>query len=112
MSSAAISELSICRREAQDAFLRDLPADLHPVLRRVYAARRVSADQLNLSLSELIPVGELTGASAAAARLVEARKRGERVLSRGAVDAAGAPATALCVSCRHARGFPEGPWRD
>ena len=55
-----------------------LPADLHPVLRRVYAARRVRSDHLNPSLAALIPVSEFAGAAAGAARLVAARERGER----------------------------------
>jgi single-stranded-DNA-specific exonuclease len=82
-----------------------LPAGLHPVLRRVLAARRVSAGQLQPQLAQLIPVGSLPGVQAAAERLVNARQRGERVLVVGDFDVDGATATALSISCLRAFGF-------
>lgn len=90
-----------------EAALAGLPDDLHPVLRRVYAARQVSATQLEPSLAQLIPVGELAGARPAAARLVHAWERRERVLILGDFDTDGATATALCVSCMRAFGFAD-----
>jgi len=95
------------QREAPGAVAADLPTDLHPVLRRVYAARQVRAEQLNPSLAALIPVGEFAGAVAGAARLVVARERGERVLILGDFDADGATATALCLVCLRAFGFED-----
>jgi single-stranded-DNA-specific exonuclease len=94
----------IRRRVAPAEYLQGLPADMHPVLRRVYAARNIDAEQLMPSLSRLIPVGALNG-NAAAMRLAEARERQERVLILGDYDADGATATALCVSCLRAMGF-------
>jgi len=95
------------QREAPGAVAADLPTDLHPVLRRVYAARQVRAEQLNPSLAALIPVGEFAGAVAGAARLVAARERGERLLILGDFDADGATATALCLVCLRAFGFED-----
>lgn len=107
MSSASTSRRSICRRATAEPELRQLPADLHPVLRRVYAARHVPGDQLEPALSDLIPVSEFAGTHAGAARLVEARQRGERVLILGDFDTDGATATALCVSCLRSLGFDD-----
>ncbi len=97
----------IRRRVVPDEISAGLPGDMHPVLRRVYAARHVGADQLDASLSRMIPVSALVGAAAAAARLVEARACQERVLILGDFDADGATATALCVSCLRAMGFDD-----
>ena len=94
----------IRRRVAPAEFLQGLPANMHPVLRRVYAARNIDVEQLVPSLSRLIPVGALNG-DAAAMRLAKARERQERVLILGDFDADGATATALCVSCLQAMGF-------
>ena len=93
------------RREVPETAIRCQPEDLHPVLRRVYAARRVSPAELDLSLARLLPVGGFAAAQAAALRLADARHRGERVLVLGDFDADGATATALCVSCMRAMGF-------
>ena len=60
-----------------------------------------------IRIGGLDPVGKLAGAVPAAQRLVDARVRGERVLILGDFDADGATATALCVSCLRALGFPD-----
>ncbi len=71
-------------------------AGLHPVLRRVYAARGVSCnDELDLSLERLLPVSSLDGVGNAA-RLLAAH-RGGRVLVVGDFDADGATSSALVV---------------
>ena len=78
--------------------------DLHPVLRRVYATRGVScAEELDLSLERLLPVGSLDGV-AAAASLLAAHRRG-RVLVVGDFDADGATSSALVVRALRAMGF-------
>jgi len=71
--------------------------ELHPVLRRVYAARGVSrSEELDLSLDRLLPVGSLDGVEAAA-RLLAAHRRQGRVLVVGDFDADGATSSALVV---------------
>jgi single-stranded-DNA-specific exonuclease len=92
-------------RTAAESASAALPAGLHPVLRRVLAARQVGATQLQPQLAQLIPVGKLPGVQAAADRLVIARQRGERVLVIGDFDVDGATATALSMRCLHAFGF-------
>ena len=53
------------RRRALNS-MQHLAADLHPVLRRVYAARGIDAQSdLDLSLERLLPVGTLDGVNAA-----------------------------------------------
>jgi single-stranded-DNA-specific exonuclease len=83
---------------------------MHPVLRQVLASRGVGPAELSPSLAALIPVGELPGVQAAAARLVAARGRGERVLVLGDFDADGATATALMVRVLTGLGFPDVQW--
>jgi single-stranded-DNA-specific exonuclease len=74
-----------------------LTADMHPILRRVYAARGLQSDaDLDLSLDRLLPVGSLEGVDAAAELLSEHRAAG-RVLVIGDFDADGATSTALVV---------------
>jgi single-stranded-DNA-specific exonuclease len=92
-------------RSAAESASAALPAGLHPVLRRVLAARQVGATQLRPRLAQLIPVGNLPGVQAAAERLLVARQRGERVLVIGDFDVDGATATALSICCLRAFGF-------
>jgi single-stranded-DNA-specific exonuclease len=83
----------------------DFTADVHPVLRRVYAARglRSNAD-LDLSLEHLLPVGSLEGVDAAV-RLLAAHRAAGRVLVIGDFDADGATSTALVVRGLRAMDF-------
>jgi single-stranded-DNA-specific exonuclease len=82
----------------------DFGADVHPVLRRVYAARGCRGDgDLDLSLERLLPVGSLEGVDRAAQLLAE--HRGGRVLVIGDFDADGATSTALMVRALRALGF-------
>jgi len=75
-----------------------LPASLHPVLRRVYAARGVSGEaDLALELRHLLPVGSLDGIGAAVELLQDHLARGSRILVVGDFDADGATSTALVV---------------
>lgn len=94
---------------------RDVPViaatvgrDLHPVLRRAYAARGIaSAEALDLSLDRLAPVGTLEGVEAAAELLLERRRAGGLVLVIGDFDADGATSSALVVRALQAWGFPQ-----
>ncbi len=75
-----------------------LPASLHPVLRRIYAARGVDqADDLALELRRLLPVSSLDGIGRATTVLLEHMARGSRILVVGDFDADGATSTALVV---------------
>ena len=95
--------LNVVRR-AVPAGAEELGDDLHPVLRRVYAARglRVRAE-LDPALERLAPVGSLEGAETAA-RLLLQHARG-RVLVIGDFDADGATSTALMLRALRACGF-------
>ena len=80
----------ILRRSSSAELQAALPASLHPVLRRVYAARPLSgADDLALRLDQLLPVSTLDGAESAADLLASARRTGRRVLGVGDFDADG-----------------------
>ncbi len=83
----------------------DWGADVHPVLRRVYAARGIArAEELDLSLERLLPVSSLPGVEAAAGLLAAHRERG-RVLVVGDFDADGATGSALLVRALRALHF-------
>ena len=83
----------------------DLPADVHPVLRRVYASRGLQSNaDLDLSLERLLPVGSLEGVDAAA-QLLTAHRAAGRVLVIGDFDADGATSTALVVRALRAMHF-------
>jgi single-stranded-DNA-specific exonuclease len=75
-----------------------LPRDLHPVLRRVYAARDVvAADELDYSLANLLPLQQLAGLPAAVKLLHTALVERWRILVVGDFDADGATSCALCL---------------
>ena len=107
MTAPVDATRSIRRREVSEPLIGTLPDHLDPVLRRVYAARRVTADQIRPSLSGLIQISELKAAHAAAERLADSLNRRERILILGDFDADGATATALSVSGLRAMGFPD-----
>jgi single-stranded-DNA-specific exonuclease len=77
---------------------------LHPVLRRVYAARGLASDsELDLSLERLLPIGSLEGLDAATRLLAE--HRAGRILVVGDFDTDGATSTALLVRALRALRF-------
>ena len=95
--------LTIVRRVVP-ALEAGLGNGLHPVLRRVYAARGLrSDDDLRLTLERLAPIGSLAGAEAAARLLL--RHAGGRVLVIGDFDADGATSTALMLRALRGCGF-------
>ena len=97
----------IVRRPAADS-TAGLPMSLHPVLRRVYAARGVRGpDDLDLGLERLLPVSSLGGVQAAVDLLVRCRRDGRRVLVIGDFDADGATSTALVIRQLRRLGFQE-----
>ena len=95
--------LTVVRR-AVPAGADELGEDLHPVLRRVYAARGLrTRAELDPALERLAPVSSLDGAEAAAQLLLQ-HARG-RVLVIGDFDADGATSTALMLRALRACGF-------
>ena len=94
---------AIVRRSCSST--QQLPVDLHPVLRRVYAARGVeTAAELDYSLQQLIPPTQL-GGLAAAVNLLEAAVSGrQRIVIVGDFDADGATSCALCMRALRAMG--------
>ena len=81
-----------------------LDVTLHPVLRRVYAARGIRAMQdLAQSLDGLLPVGTLPGVEAAAQLLC--RHHHSLITVVGDFDADGATSTALVLRALRAWGF-------
>src|ERR1700733_8882124 len=84
---------------------KEFAGHLHPVLRRVYAARGIASDsELDLSLDRLLPVGSLEGLDAAT-RLLGLHRAAGRVLVIGDFDADGATSTALLVRALRALRF-------
>ena len=83
-----------------------LDSTVHPVLRRIYAARGVlDPEELLLSTRRMLPVGTLGGAEAAAELLCRHRLHGERVMIIGDFDTDGATSTALLVRALRSWGF-------
>jgi single-stranded-DNA-specific exonuclease len=92
------------RRRAHEN-LGEFAGHLHPVVRRVYAARGIASDSdLDLSLDRLLPVGSLEGLDAAT-QLLAAHRAAGRVLVVGDFDADGATSTALLVRALRALRF-------
>ena len=82
-----------------------LPAGMHPVLRRVYAARAVATTaELDHSLARLPAPDSLEGTAEAAERLARAIRADEHVLILGDFDADGATSSALAVRALRAMG--------
>ncbi len=82
-----------------------LPSDLHPVLRRVYAARGVhSGQELDYELSHLPSPSSLPGVEEAAALIHGVMMEGGRILVIGDFDADGATSSALAVRALRAMG--------
>jgi single-stranded-DNA-specific exonuclease len=95
----------ISRRLVPPELEQPLPQDIHPVLRRIYAARGVELTALDVSLSSMIPVSQLDCSAEAAERLTQARHAQQHVLVVGDFDVDGATATALMMTCLRGFGF-------
>ena len=81
---------------------------LHPLLKRLYAARSVRNDQeLQLTLDQLIPVSQLGGIDSAVQLLRRHFERGSRIIVVGDFDADGATSTALVVRQLRRLGFAD-----
>lgn len=97
--------LQLRRRPPGDP--EQLPASLPPVLRRVLAARGVTADALALDLNYLLSPATLLGIDAAASLLADALQAQEPIVIAGDYDADGATGTALAVLGLRALGAAE-----
>ena len=85
--------------------LEGLPAELNPVLRRVYSARGIiDAGSLSLKLQDLLPPTGLQGLERAAELLADAVRHGRRIVICGDYDADGATSSALAISALRAFG--------
>ena len=97
----------ITRRE-QAAIPEGFPADLPPLLARVYASRGVtSAKELNHSLEQLLPFTSLKGIDEAVDLLAEALAGRWRILVVGDFDADGATSTTVAVKALRMLGAAE-----
>ncbi|EAS9219926.1 single-stranded-DNA-specific exonuclease RecJ [Salmonella enterica] len=84
------------RSEADET--AELPADLPPLLRRLYASRGVrSARELERSVKGMLPWQQLSGIDNAVEILYNAFREGTRIIVVGDFDADGATSTALSV---------------
>ncbi|MCW5578600.1 MAG: DHH family phosphoesterase [Dokdonella sp.] len=100
--------LRVERRTVSDEAVGRLGAGLHPILRRVYAARGVQDEaELSLALSRLLPVSTLENVDAAVGLLLAHRGAGRRILVVGDFDADGATSSALLVRALRAWGFAD-----
>ena len=89
----------LLERPVTEAGKDRLPDAIHPVLRRVYAARNISrADELDYSLTRLHSPADLKGLSQAVDLLLAALRNQQRILVVGDFDADGATSSALMVA--------------
>ena len=87
----------LCRRP-QPVSEDPLPAELHPVLRRIYRARQVgAAAELDCTLERLLPPTLLLGMDRAVALLDQALRQQRRILIVADFDADGATSCAVVV---------------
>src|SRR6185295_17220990 len=94
----------VARRYAEADRHRLVESGVHPLLARLYAARRIaSKDQLDQDFSQLIPPAELTNAGRAAQLLADAIEQQKKLLIIADYDADGA--TACAVGVRALRSF-------
>jgi single-stranded-DNA-specific exonuclease len=93
------------RRRAPPAPAPELPADLPPLLRRIYTHRQIScAEELDTTLGALLPGDSLLGVADAAALLADAMAAGDPIMIIADYDADGATACALAIRGLRAMG--------
>ena len=97
-------QIQLRRREAIDGV--ELPADLPPLLQRLYASRGVrSAQELERSVKGMLNWKKLTGVEKAVEMLHDAFQKGLHIVVVGDFDADGATSTALSVLALRALGY-------
>jgi single-stranded-DNA-specific exonuclease len=98
----------ILRRPVAEERLPEIAANLHPALRRVYAARGLEdAQDLDLGLERLLPVSSLGGVEAAVDLLLACHRNAGKVLVIGDFDADGATSTAVVMRQLRRLGFTD-----
>ncbi|MBU5602540.1 MULTISPECIES: single-stranded-DNA-specific exonuclease RecJ [Citrobacter] len=96
-------KIQLRRREADET--TELPDDLPPLLRRLYASRGVrSAQELERSVKGMLPWQHLNGVEKAVEILYNAFRAGTRIIVVGDFDADGATSTALSILAMRALG--------
>lgn len=86
----------IVRRPVPDGC--NLPDSLHPVIKRVYAARNIQdSEELDYSLASLLPFNTLSNIDDAVVLLQEALEKNTRILIVADFDADGATSCALAI---------------
>ena len=89
----------------QQAASHSLPDSMHPVMRRIYAARNISsAAQLDTSLGGLLSYQSLSGIDAAVSLLLNAMNNNNRIVIVADYDADGATGCALAMRGLRAMG--------
>jgi len=84
------------------------PEDIHPVLRRIYAARNIqSAMELDYSLQGLLPFEALLGIDKAVTLLANALRENKKILIVADFDADGATSCALALRGLKLMGFSD-----
>ena len=97
-------QIQLRRREAVDGV--ELPADLPPLLQRLYASRGVrSAQELERSVKGMLPWTQLTGGEKAVEMLHDVFQKGLHIVVVGDFDADGATSTALSVLALRSLGY-------
>lgn len=97
-------QIQLRRREAAAGV--DLPADLPPLLQRLYASRGVrSAQELERGVKGMLPWSQLTGVEKAVEMLYGAFKQELHIVVVGDFDADGATSTALSVLALRGLGY-------
>src|SRR5690606_7904677 len=99
-------EMSIIERTVPENV--EITLDIHPVLKRIYAARGITSDAgVQLRLAEMESPHRLKNIDAAVRLLHEALEARWRILVVGDFDADGATSSALCLLCLRAMGFAD-----
>ena len=82
------------------------PETLHPLLQRIYSGRKIqSIDELDLSLSKLLPPDDLKNIHHAVELLTESLNKQHSILVVGDFDADGATSSALLIRVLRRFGF-------
>ncbi|MDP4985090.1 single-stranded-DNA-specific exonuclease RecJ [Pseudoalteromonas tunicata] len=93
----------VARAKVDDSYL---PAELHPVIKQIYASRGVKHSQeLNNNAASLLSFNLLKGIDTASEILIKALKNQQKILIVGDFDADGATSTATLVSGLKMFGF-------